>query len=65
MDQNTAQPVARALRGEAWHSGGGIWLVLFHRADDKILAMSDEVIKLYNSRNAFEEDEASSVVLLH
>jgi len=33
MDERSANVVAGALGGSAWHSGGGVWLVLKERPD--------------------------------
>jgi hypothetical protein len=49
MDEDNAQRLAEILGGEIWDSGGGICLVLKHRSDGKIVAISDETISVYGS----------------
>lgn len=65
MNEAQAESVAKALRGETWQSGGGIWLVTFQRADGKVIVMSDEVVKEYDNTAAFEDDRAAATVMLH
>jgi hypothetical protein len=47
MDEGQAMHVTEALGGEAWNSGGNIWLVLFHRSDGKLVVLSNEVVCEY------------------
>jgi hypothetical protein len=49
MDEENAQHLAEILGGEIWDSGGGICLVLKHRSDGKIVAISDETLSVYGS----------------
>lgn len=65
MDESQAEAVAKALRGEAWNSGGGIWLVVFRPINGKVVVLSDEVAKVYDGDEAFEEDRASAEFMLH
>jgi hypothetical protein len=65
MNEAQAEAVAKALRGETWQSGGDIWLVVFRRSNGKVVVLSDEVVKGYDSEDAFEEDRASATLLLH
>ena len=65
MNEAQANAVAKGLRGATWQSGGGIWLVTFHRADGKIVVMSDEVVKQYDDQMAFDDDRADVTVVLH
>jgi hypothetical protein len=66
MDEGQAMHhVAEALGGEAWNSGGDIWLVLFHRSDGKLVVLSDEVVCEYDSEEAFEHSRAAKAILLH
>ncbi len=44
MGEEKATAIAEALGGEAWQSGGDIWLVLVHRRDGHLVVISDEVI---------------------
>ena len=64
LNEKTAEQVAKALGGEAWQSGGGIWLVLLRRKDGALVVISDEVIGEYSSEEAFEQNRADSTILL-
>ena len=61
MDEKKAGALAKLLGGETWQSGGDAWLVLIHRADGKIVAISDEVVCEYADGKALGtgEPEAS------
>ena len=65
MDEHQAEAVAKALGGESWNSGGEIWLVLLHRADGRLVVMSDEAICEYADQNAFDSGQASATIVLH
>jgi hypothetical protein len=54
MNEQQANAVAEALCGSAWHSGGGIWLVLKERSDGRLVVISDEVVCEYTSQADFE-----------
>lgn len=49
MDEERAEKLAQALGGDAWQSGGGIWLVIVHRQDGGLVVFSDEVVCQYES----------------
>jgi len=59
MDEHHAKAVADALGGEAWQSGGGIWLVLIRRDDGRIVAISQDAVCLYADDESL--DSARSV----
>lgn len=65
MDEGSANVVAGALGGSAWHSGGGVWLVLKERADGRLVVISDEVVCEHASVHDFEADapETASILL--
>ena len=65
MDQNQAESVAESLGGEAWQSGGDIWLVRISRSDGKLVIISDEMLCEYADEDAFERNQAASGILLH
>jgi len=65
MNETQAEAVAKALRGDTWQSGGDIWLVVLRRSNGKVVVMSDEVVKEYDSEDAFEDDRESSTIMLH
>jgi hypothetical protein len=65
MNEAHATAIAEALGGEAWQSGGGIWLVLRTKSDGRIVVVSDESVCEYEDRDAFDEGRAASTILLH
>ena len=64
MNEEQAEKVAEALGGSTWQSGGDIWLVLFEKADGKLVVLSDDVVCEYDDRDSFEENEPSASILL-
>jgi hypothetical protein len=64
MDEARATSVADALGGEAWQSGGGIWLVLVRRPDGHVVVFSDESVCEYENQDAFDEARATTTVML-
>jgi len=52
----TAPVVATALGGDAWQSGGGIWLIVKRTTDGRVVTISPEVVNEYSNEEAFEED---------
>ena len=64
LNEKTAAQVAKALGGEAWQSGGGIWLVIRRRKDGSLVVLSDEAVCEYRSEEAFELGRAGSTVRL-
>jgi len=66
MNEKQAKAVAGALGGDSWQSGGGVWLVTLHRADGRIIVISDDAICLYADEGAFERgDVAIQSIELH
>lgn len=64
MNQVEAKAVAAALKGQAWHSGGGIWLVRIRRADGRLVVVSDDLVCEYLGEDSFFEGKAESTVSL-
>ncbi len=64
MDEQQAAVVAEALGGETWQSGGDIWLVLLHRSDGRVVAMSEDVVCEYADDDALESGQASISIVL-
>lgn len=58
IHEGNADVIARALGGEAWHSGGGVWLVLLRRQDGTLLVVSDEAICEYLKEKDFDRGKA-------
>lgn len=54
MNEKQATAVAEALEGQAWHSGGGIWLVLLPREDGNIVCISEDMVCLYANQDAMD-----------
>ncbi len=63
MTQAQAELLARALSGEAWDSGGGVWLVTKHTGGGftgeppRFAVFSDECVCEYASEEAFEDNQ--------
>lgn len=64
MDEIQAARIAEILGGEAWQSGGDIWLVVIRRKDGHLVVISDEVICEYESEDAFENSQAINSILM-
>ncbi len=64
MNEEQADAVAAALGGEAWNSGGGTYLVVLHRSDGKVVAISAEVVCVYADDDALQTDEPIESVVL-
>jgi hypothetical protein len=64
MNQEQALAVADALGGDAWHSGGNIWLVRFRATDGRLVVISDEMAYEYADDTAFEEGRAAKTIEL-
>lgn len=56
MNQKQAEALAAIIGGEAWQSGGGIWLVTRQRGDGHLIVFSDDAVCEYESEEAFERD---------
>ena len=64
MTENQASVVADAIGGEAWQSGGSIWLMLRHKQDGGVVAISAEVVCEYSSALAFGAQAAVMVACI-
>lgn len=64
MDERTAEQLAAIVGGEAWQSGGGIYVVTVHRDDGKLVVLSGDAVCEYESEEAFDAGQASSTVYL-
>ena len=65
MNESQAIQLAETLSGEAWQSGGDIWLVLLRREDGKLTVLSDEVVCEYENEESFENAKPANTILLH
>lgn len=64
MDERTAEQLAVIVGGEAWQSGGGIWLVTVTRDDGSLVVFSGDAICEYESDEAFDAGRAAKTILL-
>ncbi len=64
MDERQAQILANALGGDAWNSGGGIWLAVVRRSDGRIVAVSDEAVCEYASEGDLLTGQPESSIFL-
>jgi hypothetical protein len=64
LNELTAPIVAAALGGDAWQSGGGIWVIVKRTSDGRVLTLSPEVINEYANEEAFEEDRPESTLVM-
>jgi hypothetical protein len=65
MNENQAEALASIVGGEAWQSGGGIWLVTLYREDGKLVVFSGDAVCEYESEEAFDEGRASNEIALN
>jgi len=64
MDKEKAIAMAELLNGEAWNSGGGIYIVLIRNSLGQIVGITDETICLYANEKALEDGFAEQSFLL-
>jgi len=64
MEEESARRIAEVLGGEAWNSGGGIWLVIRKRADGKVVAISDESVCVYDSEDYLQGGQPTESVII-
>ena len=58
MSEEQANAVSDAL-------GGDIWLVVMHRSDGRVVALSDESVCEYENEDALHEGRAVATILLN
>ena len=64
MNEQEAILIADALGGEAWQSGGDMWLVLIRRPEGGLIAISKEAISEYQSESDFDACRPRSMIPL-
>ncbi len=64
MNEEQAKALASIVGGEAWNSGGGIWLVTVHREDGSLIVFSGDAICEYEDEEAFDECRALNTIVL-
>jgi len=62
MDENKARALAALLGGEAWQSGGGIYVVLVTNRRGQIVGITDECVCLYPDSDAFDENRPAQTI---
>jgi NDP-sugar pyrophosphorylase family protein len=64
MNQQQAEALANVFSGEAWDSGGGIWLAAYWRGDGKYVVFSGDAVCVYDSEEAFDAARPSADLTL-
>ena len=64
MEKEKAQKLAELLNGDAWNSGGGLYIVLIHNSLGGIVGITDDSICLYANEQALEEGFSEQAFLL-
>ena len=54
VTEEWARPLANLLGGEAYQSGGNIWVVLFQRPDGRFVVIGDDGADIYRSAEHYE-----------
>ena len=65
MDEHTAEQLATIVGGEAWQSGGGVYLVTVNRDDGALVVISGDAVCEYESDAEFEANKATRMILLN
>jgi len=63
--RTNSRQLATIIGGEAWQSGGGIYLVTVNRDDGSLVVLSGDTICEYENDEAFDAGRASKTVLLN
>jgi hypothetical protein len=64
MEQKQAELLARVVGGDAWQSGGGVWVVTINREDGRVVVFSGEAVCEYEDDEAFDQGRALNTILL-
>jgi hypothetical protein len=64
MNETQAEALANIVGGEAWQSGGGIWVVTVNRDDGSLVVFSGDAVCEYADDEAIDEGRASKSILL-
>jgi len=65
MNEAQATAIADALGGNAWNSGGNIWLVRVPKERGDMVVISDDVVCEYENEDAFAKAKPTTSILLH
>lgn len=63
MNEIHARSVASILNGKAHHTGGGFWVVQFHRNDGSIAVLDEDGMIEYADQAAYDDGMESAVIL--
>ena len=64
MTKDQAVSAADIFGGQVWQSGGGIWLVIIHRADGSKIIISDESVVEFATEDEFESGSERNRIIL-
>ena len=64
MNEQQAKALAEVFSGEAWDSGGGIWLAAYWRGDGKYMVFSGDALCEYDSEEDFDKARAAKTIVL-
>ncbi len=64
MNELQAEALATIVGGEAWQSGGRIWLVTLNREDGKLIVFSGDAVCEYADDAAFDAGRAAKTITL-
>ncbi|MGH7130346.1 MAG: hypothetical protein ACREJO_00155 [Phycisphaerales bacterium] len=64
MNEQQAEALANIFSGEAWDSGGGIWLAAYWRGDGKYIVFSGDAVCEYDNDEAFDNNKANQTLIL-
>lgn len=62
MNEQEAKVIAEALGGEAWQSGGGIWLVIVRKPNGRLVVVSADAVCEYPHEIDFESGRAAVTI---
>lgn len=65
MDERTAEQLAALVGGEAWQSGGGIYVVTVNRDNGSLVVFSGDAVCEYENDEAFDEVRATKTIHLN
>ncbi len=64
MNEQQANALSEIFSGEAWDSGGGIWLAAYWRGDGKYIVFSGDAVCEYDSEEAFDNASVAKTIVL-
>lgn len=64
MNERQANALAEIFSGEAWDSGGGLWLAAYWRGDGKYIVFSGDAVCEYETEEDFDAANATNAIVL-